>query len=521
MNRQFFGKEFRLIFAALAMVFGIAILVFKTTYAGPVLILIILGAFLLTFIRLEWGIAAAFAELFANAHGHLIDASFFGFPFSMRMAVFTGVMLGWAFLFLCRRVTFSLRDPRLQPFFPLAAAIAVGFAVGVARHAPSVVFQDGNAYLYLLYLLPILSVSWTNDLGRLLLQTFAAAAAWVSTLTIGLLYVFTHLPKWMLSSVYLFIRDTRTGELTEMHGVFRIFLQAQFSVIAFALLIAAEPWFRTQGKRALWFWLASMSMVWAVIIMSLSRSFWFGLIGGGAVLCGLLLRDARGKLETKRWVIAVGLQLAAVFGGLVLLACTILIPIPLRTTTVRSLSDLLSARTLDTGDAAISSRWNLLPEMVKTIFASPIIGSGFGQTVTFKTDDPRARALSPDGRWTTYAFEWGWADAWLKMGLLGPCALLILLGAMIKGLRPLLATERKWLGMGFISGMIMLYVTHIFSPYLNHPLGLGFILFLLPFLPKPEARAGKTLEPVLLEKTSLPDRQGLQGVGALARDSKS
>jgi hypothetical protein len=28
----------------------------------------------------------------------------------------------------------------------------------------------------------------------------------------------------------------------------------------------------------------------------------------------------------------------------------------------------------------------------------------------------------------------------------------------------------------------MLYVTHIFSPYLNHPLGLGFLLFIVPFI---------------------------------------
>jgi hypothetical protein len=36
------------------------------------------------------------------------------------------------------------------------------------------------------------------------------------------------------------------------------------------------------------------------------------------------------------------------------------------------------------------------------------------------------------------------------------------------------------------AGLITLYVTHVFSPYLNHPIGLGYLLFLLPFLPLPK-----------------------------------
>jgi hypothetical protein len=46
----------------------------------------------------------------------------------------------------------------------------------------------------------------------------------------------------------------------------------------------------------------------------------------------------------------------------------------------------------------------------------------------------------------------------------------------------MIAGDRAWLGVGLIASLVMLYVTHIFSPYLNHPLGIGFLLFLVPFM---------------------------------------
>jgi hypothetical protein len=43
--------------------------------------------------------------------------------------------------------------------------------------------------------------------------------------------------------------------------------------------------------------------------------------------------------------------------------------------------------------------------------------------------------------------------------------------------------KRYWIVVGLAGGVVMLYVTHIFSPYLNHPIGLAFMLFILPFFP--------------------------------------
>ncbi len=494
MTEQFFGKPFRIVLASLAVVFLAAVLVFKTAWTGPALVVIAVGAFILTVKRLEWGLAAAFAELFANSLGHLIDAPLLGFSFSLREAVFLGVMLGWLFLVARRRTALPLRDARLAPFIPLAAAVALGFALGFIRHGPKAAFEDGKAYLYALYVLPVLSVRWTDAARRLLLQALSAGAAWVSFLTLGLLYAYTHLPNAALAAIYAFFRDTRTAELTRMGGIFRVFLQAQLSVFALLVLVSAAAWTRAFDRRRAWRWIALAAVLWSVVVIGLSRSFWLGLGAAALVVIGLFAPRPLVAPRRRTWK-AAGLQAAALAGGLAILAAVVLFPFPRRTSSAASLSDAFMARTTDLNDVAVSSRWNLLPAMMRAILVSPISGSGFGQTVTFKTDDPRVRAVHPDGTWTTDAFEWGWLDLWLKMGLLGPFAFLVLLGGVWNGLKPLLATDRAWLGAGLFAAVVMVYVTHALSPYLNNPLGLGLLLFTVPFWTEGKRRASEAVAP--------------------------
>ncbi len=69
----------------------------------------------------------------------------------------------------------------------------------------------------------------------------------------------------------------------------------------------------------------------------------------------------------------------------------------------------------------------------------------------------------------------------MKMGFLSVAAFAYLFFFSFRSLQPLLTGERAWLGVGLISGLVMLYFTHIFSPYLNHPIGIGYLLFLVPF----------------------------------------
>ena len=89
------------------------------------------------------------------------------------------------------------------------------------------------------------------------------------------------------------------------------------------------------------------------------------------------------------------------------------------------------------------------------------------------------------------------------MGILGPVAFLYAAYELLKRLWAYRWTEHAWLGFGLMTGLVFIFATHFFSPYLNHPIGLGYLLFLVPFLPtkKPaEAVAGIHLPNILVSK---------------------
>jgi len=482
-KQQWFGKTFWITLAALVGCFLLAIGVFHNVGEGIFLAVAGLGILALTIWRPEYGLLAAFAELFANSHGHLVSTEVVGFDLSLREVIFVGVMMGWI-IWQIRGTKFCaltiIKNSIWIYFLPVFVAIVIGYVVGFTQNEPTKAFNDGNAYFYLAYIFPILSIKWDSIKQRQLLQVVAAAAVWVTALTIGLLYLFTHLSGEALVIIYRFIRDTRTGELTRMSGViFRVFLQAQFSVIIFTLLIAPWLWLKEISKKTRIGLIIFLAFLIGVVLISLSRSFWVGIIVAIIPFVFLLVKVL--KPSIKNFSSGVGLSITSSILAAIILAIVTLFPIPYRLGSLTDLTWLFSSRTGDLSDVAISSRWNLLPEMWEKISVAPILGSGFGEEVTFKTDDPRAREISPDGTWTTYSFEWGWLDLWLKMGILGPLAFLWLFFGLLRGL---LANKNRpaWLTIGLISGLFMLYGTHIFSPYLNHPLGLGFILFLVPFL---------------------------------------
>jgi len=145
-------------------------------------------------------------------------------------------------------------------------------------------------------------------------------------------------------------------------------------------------------------------------------------------------------------------------GTLALLALIGIAWFPLPSSTAGNPIAWFTAR-VDAGESAATSRWELLPILFDKAMESPLIGHGFGATVTYQSADPRV-VTTTGGSYTTYAFEWGWMDLWIKFGLLGPLVMIWLLVSLIKK-RPELAPV-----------IITLAVVHVFTPYLNHPLGL-------------------------------------------------
>lgn len=473
---QFFGKTF---WYALCLIVGFYILGFigyHTDFSLGILIALTIGSAVIALRSVDTALYLPFIELFSNPHGVLITTEVSGFSVTLRMAIFIGIMLGWGIGVITKKYKPRLYDGRAQIFMILGVAVLLGFILGALTRDFMVVFSDGNAYLYLLYLLPILSVDWSQKNRHDLLQILAAGALWIASLSFITLYIFTHFGEDILRLTYEFLRDLRIAEITSLEGgAYRVFIQSHLFTIIFGLLVFSIT--RRQSRR----WVMGlMVVILATILLSLSRSFWVGVIPALVFLLIVLYQSHHPNIRTLTsflsWSVLTGLL------SVLLLFTIVYFPIPRERVTGASLVDSLRERTSDRDDVAISSRWKLLPVLSTEIMQHPLLGQGFGASVTFVTDDPRVREIHPDGTWTTTAFEWGWMELWLKMGFLGPLGFLYAAYELIRRLWPYTWTEHAWIGYGFIAGIIFLYSTHFFSPYLNHPIGLGFLLFLVPFL---------------------------------------
>lgn len=489
--KQFFDKRGWWVLAGLLVAHLIAALVQSTMWSWLPLTMIGLGVFVASYKKLEWGLALAFLEIFIGGHGHLFDVNVGGFSLSVRMVIFAAVMTAYFVQIVQKRLKPQFIGYRDWPFAAIGTAIVLAAAVGFVSNEPRSAFDDMNGYLTLLYFFPMISLPWTNDQKRLLLQTLAISAVWIAGTTLIYLYAFTHLPGKASHLLYTFVRDARLAEITLLTNgraisllgnspwYFRVFQQSQAVVAAFELvLLAGTLWFTKTMQKFSWPLVVIHILMIATILASLSRSFW---IGSAVALVGMVILVASSR---PHWI-TLGkrfsqLGLCTAMALLVLLGLVI-VPLPPRPDL--SQSSFYKPTDDNTREVAVTSRWNLLGPMVAEIKVHPMLGSGFGETVTYISDDPRLRAVDPTGEVTTYRFEWGFHDLWLKLGILGLFSyawyLITLLSATIETVRQ--RDEQAWLALGLGSGLVALFITHIFSPYLNHPIGISLMILVLPF----------------------------------------
>jgi O-antigen ligase len=476
---QFIGKTFHLVLAGIFSVHLLSFFIRGTAFEPWILLVIGLAALVLSWKNLRTGLMLAFAELFVGGHGHLLHAEVGDLPvISLRIALFAAVMLAWLGLALFKKRRPKWSQWRDIPWAILAVVVAVAGIQGFLFQSAGFAFDDANGYLFIAYLLPIISVKWSGAGKRDWLQVLGGSVAWMAGFTLLLSYLFTHLPGKMLAHLYTFVRDARLAEVTLQvldNGAFfyRVFMQSQFYLLIGIFLVLAFLWMKK--KAILWQEFTLLAILGAAAWISLSRSFLIGFAGGIILLTFFAWKTRK---SWGRWFGRGMLMATALFAGIAIATLTVVIPLPERP----DLTDASFYQTsADTGrEAGVASRWALLTPMMETIYDRPIFGSGFGTEVTYTTDDPRI-IEETGGEYTTYRFEWGYQDIWLKMGLFGLIAFAILFYAYWRALKSS-GKNQLWLAFGFAAGMVFLFAAHIFSPYLNHPIGLGYLLFITPFL---------------------------------------
>ncbi len=458
--------------------------------ARDIAFFVILAAVLvLALYKFEYGLYAALIELILGSKGYLFYFEWGGCKISIRIALFLIVLGVYLAKLILKKIEFAW-DKRLVWFVPFFAAIVLGSVYGLFRRFGfQNVFFDANGYFYLLYLFPFLSAFVPRQVGELrrdespfstiekaqrLKEVVIASGMVLAIFGLVLFYIFSH--DWINADlIYKWLRDTVLFEITFTGSVFRVFAQSQiflFPVLFLSLLDIFE-------RRNLYLAIAGAFFAVSGVFVSLSRSFFVGLAAGAILfLAAVYLKNK--KESTKIFFAFILICLASV-GFLwtveknepVAIAERFL---PFIVITAEKLPD----------PASLTRKEELIP-LFSEILKKPFLGWGFGKTATFTTRDPRALTMLPQcvGKeecpFTTYAFEWGYLDLWLKLGLFGLISLFGILYSLFKrgwGMIQSGDFSAVWL----LSSLAAVAVINIFSPYLNHPLGLGALILFAVFL---------------------------------------
>lgn len=490
--KYFFGSIF------LVEYFSLIGHIFPLVNAVCFFIIIILFV-LISIYKIEYGLYILFAELFIGSFGRLFAVNVFDFSLSIRIAMWFFFLLVWfskEIIRLLRGQTNwkniigikSESNYLLYTFFALFIFIILGFVNGLIMHQSfSHVFLDFNGWLYFVLLFPVLGILENKKNIEALLPIIIFSAIWISIKTFFLLFVFSHNMQSLIPEFYAWVRDTRIGEITQMQGGFyRIFMQSHiFVMVAFFLILTLfAKNFSISSKRInkeffIYYFLIIFFL--AVNLISLSRSNWLGL-AFGLLLFGFFLLFEYGFKKSFFITLIIFSNLLFSVG---LIAVIVKFPYP-NPMGGFSTSELLGDRAKQlSGEAGVSSRWSLLSPLWQEIKTAPFLGKGFGATVTYKSSDPRVLEMNSNGTYTTSAFEWGWLDIWLKIGAFGVLAYLLIFAIIAKIFIKKIYKNKKnifetvtfetFIPAFFIS-LVVIAVINTFSPYLNHPLGIGYLM---------------------------------------------
>jgi O-antigen ligase len=500
---QFSGKVFRWILFGLIALDILSFIALHSTVEPFLAIAVLIGVIGLAFKSPSFLFPLAMAEIISTSNGHSLNLTVGEISIGIRILIFVVLMIVTAFhvyKYKSDSLPSSLILPSVLVVVLILFSVIQGFVTG---NAVSDIYKDANGYLAIGYVWAAFVWTRSSILKHRLLQAVGAGVVWIVAKSLLFVFIFGHLHPVTLEPIYLWIRDTRLGEVTlQLGNVYRVFLQSQWFIVPALLLSGSYMIFgdknKESGVRIL------IIVLIAVLIASLSRSFWVGAIAGiVTLLCYTIIRDKVNKFGKSVFHIAI-LSVTSV----ALLWILIAIPI-FQTSSTNIFASILKDRATQSSDVALDSRKQLLSPMLEAIGESSVAGHGLGKNVTYQTQDPRYIAAHDTDIVSTYAFEWGWLDIMVKFGIVGFVLILILILVVLRSLHMAIKIDkaRSWLYIGLAASIIALIVTHAFSPYLNHPIGWATIAIVVAMLP-----AGKKKS-----KTVNVDRSSKPSLSQVAR----
>lgn len=454
-------------------------------------ILILACAALVAWRNLLWGVYILLVELMISSQGHLFDLYLNDFRVSLRMGLFTMLLVVWALKQIsnvkfqikskCQISNFktAIRDYRFYILWGILIAWGIANAL-LKNNNRAFLYQDANGYLFFL-LLPVFITAFANQkkITSYLITIWFAALVWQFIIATLLLFSYGHIDVFwrMLVPLYDWFRDQRIIEVgLYKYNFYRVFMQSEIWALTGFFVFLSHLFFSLKIKKSkLKIW-TLLTCIITILLISLSRSLWVSGVVGLIWFAYLYLTRFRPPIQK---IMRHALTLASsVVTSVAIIAALLIIPIG-KIPGLKALASI-PERATETEETAIRSRKSLLPSLKEGIRDHALLGAGFGATVTYKTTDPRYLAAHPDNPYyTTFAFEWGWLDVWYKLGIVGLIVYLALIFDIVKrGWRLSKYTDasNKPLMLGLASGLIALVVVHFFTPFLNHPLGIGYLL---------------------------------------------
>jgi hypothetical protein len=420
--------------------------------------------------RLEWGILIILTELIIGSFGHLLSIDIFNFKLSLRMVLWLAVLLAYLYnfkKFYPKKIQLFQKIPLFKEYLILAFFILWGFIAGfLFNNKTSLILADFDNWLYFLLIFPIsaIYINANQSVYKRLERIFFLAILYLSFKTLILLFFFSYNFS-ILPDLYRWLRDFRVAEITIMTDAWpRIFLQSHiYSGLAFLLLIFKKDTYKKWNFNYIFF----TAIIFSAVIISFSRSFWLAIFLTTIFFASLFFY----RIKTLKYRINYLLQFLTII-SLALLIIFSINNIPfLKSSADFSLNMVKERASYREDEAALASRWSLLPILSQEILKSPIIGQGFGKTIKYQSADPRVLEKNQAGWYETHAFEWGYLDIWLKMGI---GALIIYLFIIF---RLIFSAYRQESLYNLAPPLVFITIVHFFTPYLNHPLGIIIIIF--------------------------------------------
>ena len=499
----------------IALLTGFCLAIYLLSFLGYILpflnYIFFLAALLATYYlarkNLSYGVYILMIELIIGVKGYLFSLNLGGFVLSLRIALFGIVMLVW--LLSKKKDKFNFfGSPYLRIYLVLTIALLVGIITALINgNAVKNIFFDINGYFYLALVIVMFATIRSKEALLKTLQIVIAGSIAIRIFTFYCIGEFTifhqesrpdmaeaisteqtieeeeeagtkishsvtakgELSKLELTRdfvnqkppIYRWVTDTSVGEISYLAGpFFRFFTPSQlYCLIGLAITLTFLLKEKLTQRRTFWL-LTIVALNLAAIVIGFSRSLWLGLI---AVFIYLLFNLPK-KKTAQIILYAIGIASVAII---------------LVGTLLPSVYDLVEQRVTSiihpTEERSGANRFNLLQPVFTKIGEHPILGSGFGTTVEYESV-----VLEKFGTLRVFAFEWSYLDTIIEIGLVGLLIyLLFILKIFQSGYNKAIAGADKILVIGLLAALFGIVITNVTTPYLNHPLGIGFLLLVM------------------------------------------